>query len=174
MSRDLSCMTSFSLPHGMSLFRNIKRCVVVSFSGPTYIHTWIWCRTCTVRFFQEFIENIFKFSANLGVQNESTVKSGIFPRQRFETHFFLYLAKYSVKNFITTRQYLGNLTCNCWFRMYTQFHQKLVSYKCMLFVDCLAVLQEYFVNWARVTKFLFFFLKYFLSWKLCQTLCNVT
>ena len=60
--------------------------------------------------FQEFIEIIFKFSADLGAQNESTVKRGIFPRRRFETRF-LYLAKYSVKNFIT-RQYLVNLTCN--------------------------------------------------------------
>ena len=38
VSRDLSCMTSISLPHGVSLFGNIERCVVVSFSGPTYIH----------------------------------------------------------------------------------------------------------------------------------------
>ena len=95
---------------------------------------------------------------DLGARNESTVKSGIFPRRRFETRFFfLYLAEYSMKNFITTRQYLVNLMCNCWFRMSTQFHQKLVSYKCMLFVDCLVVLREYFVNWARVTKFFFFF-----------------
>ena len=35
--------------------------------------------------FEEFVEIIFKFSADLGVWNESTVKSGIFPRQRFET-----------------------------------------------------------------------------------------
>ena len=39
--------------------------------------------------FQEFIENIFKFSADLGVWNESTVKIGIFPRQRFENRFFI-------------------------------------------------------------------------------------
>ena len=39
--------------------------------------------------FQEFIEIIFKFSADLGVRNESTVKSGIFPRRRFETRFFI-------------------------------------------------------------------------------------
>ena len=38
--------------------------------------------------FQEFTEIIFKFSADLGVRNESTVKSGIFPRRRFETFFF--------------------------------------------------------------------------------------
>ena len=38
--------------------------------------------------FQEFIEIIFKFSANLGVRNESTVKIGIFPHQRFEIRFF--------------------------------------------------------------------------------------
>ena len=62
--------------------------------------------------FQEFTEIIFKFSADLGVRNESTVKSGIFPRQRFETRF-LYLVVYSVKNFIMTGQYLVNLTCSC-------------------------------------------------------------
>ena len=37
-SRDLSWVPSFSQPHGVSLFRNIERCVVVSFSGPTCIH----------------------------------------------------------------------------------------------------------------------------------------
>ena len=62
--------------------------------------------------FQEFVEIIFKFSADLGVQNESTVKSGIFLRRRFETRF-LYLVEYSVKDFITTRQYLVNVTSNC-------------------------------------------------------------
>ena len=35
MSHDLSWMTSFSRPHGVSLFGNIKRCVVVSISGLT-------------------------------------------------------------------------------------------------------------------------------------------
>ena len=39
--------------------------------------------------FQEFIEIILKFSADLGVRNESTVKNGIFPCRRFETHFFI-------------------------------------------------------------------------------------
>ena len=33
-SCDLSWVPSFSWPHGVSLFENIKRCVVVSFSGP--------------------------------------------------------------------------------------------------------------------------------------------
>ena len=35
MSCDLSWVPSFSRPHGVSLFGNIERCVVVSFSGPT-------------------------------------------------------------------------------------------------------------------------------------------
>ena len=34
-SRDLSWVPSFSRTHGVSLFGNIERCVVVSFSGPT-------------------------------------------------------------------------------------------------------------------------------------------
>ena len=148
-SRDLSQVHSFSRPHGVSLFGNIERCVVVSFSGAMSVQ-WsdVEHALCA---FSGVCEIIFKFSANLGVRNESTVKSGIFPRRRFET-CFLYLAEYSMKNFITTKQYLVNLTCNCWFRMCAQFHQKLISYKCMLFVDCLVVLREYFVNWARVTK----------------------
>ena len=37
-SCDLSWVPSFSRPHGVSLFGNIERCVVVSFSGLTYIH----------------------------------------------------------------------------------------------------------------------------------------
>ena len=37
-SRDLSWVPSFSQPHGVSLFGNIERCVVVSFSGLMYIH----------------------------------------------------------------------------------------------------------------------------------------
>ena len=36
-SCDLSWVHSFSWPHGMSLFRNIERCVVVSFSGVTSV-----------------------------------------------------------------------------------------------------------------------------------------
>ena len=39
--------------------------------------------------FQEFTEIISKFSADLGVRNESTVKSGIFPCRRFETCFLI-------------------------------------------------------------------------------------
>ena len=36
-SRDLSRVRSFFQPHGVSLFRNTKRCVVVSFSGATSV-----------------------------------------------------------------------------------------------------------------------------------------
>ena len=36
-SRDLSQVPSFFQPHGVSLFRNIERCVVVSFSGATSV-----------------------------------------------------------------------------------------------------------------------------------------
>ena len=102
-SCDLSWMTSFSGPHGMSLFGNIERCVVVSFSGPTH---------CAL--FQEFIENIFMFSTNgnLGVWNTVLWKVASSSAKDMKPIFFIYLAKYSVKNFITTRQYLVNLTCN--------------------------------------------------------------
>ena len=86
-SRDLSWMPSFSRQHGVSLFGNIEKCVVVSFSGPTYIHeSDVEHPLCA---FSGVFEIIFKFSANLGVRNESTVKSGIFPRRRFETRFLI-------------------------------------------------------------------------------------
>ena len=149
MSRDLSRVHSFSRPHGVSLFGNSKRCVVVSFSGATSVQ---W----SVRFFRSLLR-LFSSFPPIWVCEMKALKSGIFPRRRFQT-CFLYLAEYSVKNFITTRQYLVNLMCNCWFRMCTQFHQKLISYKCILFVDCLVV-WEYFVNWARVTKLYIFFLE---------------
>ena len=135
-SRDLSWVPLFSWPHGASLFGNIERCVVVSFSGPTYIHKsdvehalctfsgvyWDYFRVCEMKLLWKV--------ASSRTENLKPV--------------FLYLAEYSVKNFITTWQYLVNLTCNCWFRMCTQFHQKLVSYKCMLFVDCLVVIVRIF------------------------------
>ena len=122
------------------------------------VGTVVWCRTCTVRFFRSLLRLFSSFPPIWVYKIKVLWKNGIFPHRRFQT-CFLYLAEYSVKNFITTRQYLVNLTCNCWFRMCTQFHQKLVSYKCMLFVDYLVVLQEYFVNRARVTKLQFFFLE---------------
>ena len=46
--------------------------------------------------------------------------------------------------------------------MWTQFHQKLVSYKCMPFVDCLMVIVR-IVNRVRATIVTKFQLKYFLS-----------
>ena len=61
---------------------------------------------------QEFIENIFEFSANLGVQNEITVKSASSRTEDLKT-VFLYFAEYSVKNFIMTKQYVGNFRCSC-------------------------------------------------------------
>ena len=94
--------------------------------------------------FLDFFENIFKFSTNLGVQNESTMKRGIFPHQSFETRFLI-LSRVQREQFyykaVSHKSYVQLL-----FRMRTQFHQKLVSYKCMLFVDCLVVLREYFVS----------------------------
>ena len=158
-SRDLSRMPSSSRPQGVSLFRNIERCVVVSFNGPTYIHeSDVEHALCA---FSGVYWEYFQVFRRFGCAKWKYCEKWHFPAPKIWNLFFLYLAEYSVKYFITTRQYLVNLTCNCWFGMCTQFHQKLDRYKCMLFVDCLVVLREYFVNWARATKFQFFFLKYF-------------
>ena len=138
----------------MSLFGNTERCVVVSFSGATSVQ-WsdVEHALCA---FSGVCWDYFQVFRWFGYAKWKYCEKWHLPTQRFETCFFN-LVKYSVKDFITTRQYLVNLTCNCWVRMCTQFHQKLVSYKCMLFVDCLVVLREYFVNWASMTKLLFFF-----------------
>ena len=122
------------------------------------VHTWIWCRTWTVCFFRSLLR-LFSGFPPIWVCEMKVLWKVASSRADDLKPVFLYLAEYSMKNFITTRQYLVNLTCNCWFRMCTQFHQKLVSYKCMLFVDCLVVLREYVVNWARVTKLQGFFLE---------------
>ena len=168
-ARDLYWMTSFSRPQWRVFVRKRWKvcCSILQWSD---VGAAIWCRTCTVRFFRSLLRISSSFPPILVCEMKVLWKVASFRAEDLKP-VFLYLAEYSVKNFITTRQYLVNLMCNCWFRMCTQFHQKLVSYKCMLFVECLVVLQEYFVNRARATKFQFFFLKYFSSWKLCQTSC---
>ena len=119
-------------------------------------NTVVWCRTWIVRFFRSLLR-LFSSFPPIWVCEMKVLWKVASSRAIDLKPVFLYLAEYSVKNFITTRQYLVNLPCNCWFRMCTQFHPKLVSYNCMLFVDCLVVLWEYFVNWARVTKLQGFF-----------------
>ena len=54
MSRDLSRVHSFSRPHGVSLFGNTERCVVVSFSGATSVQ---W----SVRFFRSLLRLFSSF-----------------------------------------------------------------------------------------------------------------
>ena len=151
-SRDLSQVPSLFRPHGVSLFANTERCVVVSFSGATSVQsTVVWCRTCTVHFFRSSFR-LFSSLPPIWVCEMKVLWKMASSHAEDLKPVFLYLVEYSMKDFITTRQYLVNVMCNCWFRMCTQFHQKLLSYKCMLFVDCLVVLREYFVNWARVTS----------------------
>ena len=93
------------------------------------VSTVVWCRTCTERFFRSLLR-LFSSFPPIWVC-EMKVLWKVASSRAVDLKPFLYLVKYSVKDFIMTRQYLVNLTCNCWFRMCTQFHQKLVSYKCM-------------------------------------------
>ena len=78
----------FILPAAWHVFVQKHQKVCCSILQWSDVGTAIWYRTCTA-LLQEFIENIFKFSANLGVWNKSTVKSGIIPHWRFETCFFI-------------------------------------------------------------------------------------
>ena len=77
-------LSAFIFPAAWRVFVRKHRKVCCRLLQWSNAGTVVWCRTCTA-LFQEFI---FKFSADLGVRNESTVKTGIFPRQRFETGFF--------------------------------------------------------------------------------------
>ena len=148
------CLHFFSAARRVFVWKHRKVCC--SLLQWRNVSTVVWCRTCTVRFFRSLLRLFSSFSP-IWVCEMKVLRKVASSRAEDLKPVFLYLVKYSVKDFITTRQYLVNLTCNCWFRMCTQFHKKLVSYKCMLFVDCLVVLQEYFVNWARVTKLQVFF-----------------
>ena len=82
--------------------------------------------------FQELVEIIFKFSANLDVRNESTVKSGIFPRQRFETCFFI-ISQVQREEF----HYNKAISCKSYVQLLIQDVCSVSSKtcKCMLFVD---------------------------------------
>ena len=151
-SRDLSWVPSFSRPHGMSLFGNTERCVVVSFSGATSVQ-WSDVEHALCAFSGVCLD-YFQIFHRFGCVKWKYCEKWYLPTPKIWNTFFFILGQ--VQDFITSRQYLVNVTCNCWFRMCTQYHHKLVSYKCILFVDCLVVLWEYFVNWARVTKLYFF------------------
>ena len=83
-SCDLSWTTSFPRLHSVSFGRKHRK-VRCNISGLTYNINLAYNMHCAP--FQEFLENAFRFSADLGVWNESTVKSGIFPSGRFENRF---------------------------------------------------------------------------------------
>ena len=149
-------LSAFIFPAAWRVFVWKHRKVCCSLLWRSDVGTVVWCRTCTVRFFRSLVR-LFSSFPPIWVCEIKVLWKAASSRTEDLKPVFLYLAKDSVKNFITTRQYLVNLMCNCWFRMCIQFHQKLVSYKCMLFVDCLEVSREYFVNWVRVTKLQGFF-----------------
>ena len=77
--------------------------------------------------FLEFIEIIFKFSADLGVRNESTVKSGIFPRWRFETRFFT-LSRVQREEF----HYNKAISCKSYVQLLIQDVYSISSKTCQL------------------------------------------
>ena len=113
-SRDLSWVHSFSWPHGVSLFGNIETCVVVSFSGVTSVQ-WSDAEHALCAF-SGVCWDYFQVFRRFGCAKWKYCEKWHLPAPKIWNPF-LYLAEYSVKNFITTRQYLVNLTCNCWFRM---------------------------------------------------------
>ena len=131
-------LSAFIFPAVWRVFVQKHRKLCSSLLQWSDIGTVVWCRTCTVRFFRSLLR-LFSSFPPIWVCKMKVLWKVASSRAEDLKPVLLYLAEYSVKNFITTRQYLVNLTCNCWFRMCTQFHQKLVSYKCMLFVDCLVV-----------------------------------
>ena len=85
--RDLSRVPSFSWPHGVSLFGNIERCVVVSFSGPTYIHeSDVEHALCA---FSWVYWEYFQIFHRLGCAKWKYCEKWHLPHRRFENHFFI-------------------------------------------------------------------------------------
>ena len=136
--RHVTFHVAFIFPAAWHVFVRKHRKVCCSLVQWSDVGTVVWCRTCTAHFFRSLLR-LFSSFPPIWVCEMKVLWKVASSRAEDLKPIFLYLAEYSVKNFIVTRQYLVNLTCNCWFRMCTQLHQKLVSYKYMLFVDCLVV-----------------------------------
>ena len=119
-SRDLSWVPSFSRPHGVSLFGNSGAMSVqwsdvehalCSFSGVCWDYFHVFCQ--------------------FGVPNESTVKSGIFPCRRFETHFFFILSQVQREGF----HYDKAISCKCYVQLLIQDVYSILSKTCQLWVN---------------------------------------
>ena len=156
-SCDLSRVPSFSWLHGVSLFRNAERCVVVSFSGATSVQwsdvehaLWAFSGVCW---------NYFQVFRRFGCAKWKYCEKWHLPAPKIWNPFFI-LSRVQREGF----HYDKAISCKCYVQLLIQDVYSISSktcqlYKCMLFVDCLVVLREYFVNWARVTKLQFFFWK---------------
>ena len=90
--------------------------------------TVVWCRTCTVRFFRRLSRIFFKFSTDLGVQNEGTVKSGIFTRWRFENCSFFILSRIQHEEFY----YYKAICCKSYVQLLIQDVYSISSKTCQL------------------------------------------
>ena len=125
-------LNDFILPAAWCVFVQKHQKVCCGLLQWSDVGTAIWCRTCTVCFFRSLLRIFSSFPLIWVCEMKVLWKVASSCAEDLKPVFF-HLAEYSMKNFIT-RQYLVNIICNCWFRMCTQFHKKLVSYKCMLFV----------------------------------------
>ena len=139
-SHDLSWMTSFSRPHGIFVWKHQKVCC--SLLQWSDVHTWIWCRTCTVRFFRSLLRIFASFPPIWVCEMKVLWKVASSRAEDLKPVFF-------ILSWVQREEFYFDKAISC--KSY-KLHQKRVSYKCMLFVDCLVVSQEYFVNWATVTK----------------------
>ena len=153
-------LDDFILPAAWRVFVQKHQKVCCSILQRSDVGTSIWCRTCNCAFFRSLLRIFSRFLPIWVCEMKVLWKVASSRTKDLKTIFFLYLAVYSVKNFIMTRQYVVNLMCNCWCRICTQFYQKLVSYKCMLFVDCSVVLWEYFVSESNEVPVFFLVSKY--------------
>ena len=148
MSHDLSWMTSFSR---VFVWKHQKMCCsILQWSD---VGTSIWCRTCTVRFFRSLLR-IFSSFLPIWVCEMKVLWKVASSCAKDLKPVFLDLVKYSMKNFITTRQYLVNLMCNCWFRMCTKFHKKtgLDLIVNINYHDKIRSFWSVFVDWSKQTE----------------------
>ena len=117
-------LSALIFPAAWCVFVQKYRKVCCSLLQWSDVGTVVWCRTCIVCFFGSLLRLFLSFPP-IWVCEMKVLWKVASSRAEDLKPIFLYLAEYSMKNFIMTRQYLVNLTCNRWFRMCTQFHQKL-------------------------------------------------
>ena len=124
--RDLSRVPSFSRPHGMSLFGNIKKmcCSRLQWCD---IGTVVWCRTCTVRFFRSLLRLFSSFPPIWVCEMKVLWKAASSHAEDLKLVFFI-LSRVQREGF----HYDKAISCNCYVQLLIQDVNSILSKTCQL------------------------------------------